>query len=53
MSTTPPLDPEPWFCLTSGFRHEHCHEGYVYWEPREGYAQDEDDYPAEIFEEGD
>jgi hypothetical protein len=32
-------------------RHNRCHEGGVFFEPREGYEQDENAYPDEFFEE--
>jgi len=57
MSDTKPLDPEPFACYnfttdsTPWDRHAFCHEGYVYFEPREGYEQDEERYPDEIFKE--
>lgn len=44
-----PLDPEPWACYQAGAtapwaRHAEEHEGYVYFEPRPGYEQDQEKY---------
>lgn len=50
-----PLDPTPWACYQPGdsepwTHHEREHEGYVYFEPRDGYEQNPDVYPDEFFE---
>lgn len=52
-----PLDPEPWSCWpmntypgTVEIRHTRNHEGYVEFEPRPEYEQDEDAYPEEVFQ---
>lgn len=48
------LDPLPWSCWPQGdstneLRHDRQHEGYVVFEPRPEYEQDENAYPEEVF----
>lgn len=49
MSNNAELDPEPFFCTAINGRHAREHEGYVYFEPRPEYSQNEDDYPDDIW----